>query len=84
MAEAHTAAHIIRAVVHIQAVQDLQAHPTDHLAHLTGLQVHPTDHPAHLIHVIPEAPEAEDTAEAAESAVAVADALLLFFSCFWS
>ena len=77
MAEAHTAAHIIRAVVHIQAVQDLQAH-------LTGLQVHPTDHLAHLIHVIPEAPEAEDTAEAAESAVAVADALLLFFSCFWS
>ena len=70
VAEAHTVAHIIRAVVHIQAVQDLQVHPTDHLAH--------------LIHVIPEAPEAEDTAEAAESAVAVADALLLFFSCFWS
>ncbi len=34
MAEALTAAHIIRAAVHIQAVQD---HLTDHLVHLTDL-----------------------------------------------
>ena len=77
MAEVLTAAHIIRAAVHIQVVQDL----------LTDLQVHPTDLPAHLtdlpdllIRVIPEVQEAADTAAAAEAAVAAADAFLLFFS----
>ena len=78
MAEALTAAHIIRAAVHIQAVQD---HLTDHLVHLTDLQDHPIGLQVLLIPDIPEVQEAADTAEAAEAAL---DALLHFYFCFWS
>ena len=87
MAEALTAAHIIRAVIHIQAVQDLL---TDHLV-LPDLPDHPTDHPGHLtgrqdllIHITPEVQEAANTAvETAVTAVAevaAADALPQYFS----
>ena len=74
MAEALTAAHIIRAAVHIQAVQD---HLTDHLVHLTDLQVL-------LIPDIPEVREAAEAADTAEAAEAAVDALLHFYFCFWS